>query len=48
VALVAFANHGCFRMTLDDLAARLGIAKGTLYLHYASWEVLLTAVQFAS
>lgn len=43
-ALVAFANHGCFRMTLDDVATRVGIAKGTLYLHYSSREALLTAV----
>ena len=43
-ALGVFADHGCFRMTLDDVATRVGIAKGTLYLHYASREALLTAV----
>ena len=43
-ALAAFTDHGCFRMTLDDVATRVGIAKGTLYLHYASREALLTAV----
>jgi AcrR family transcriptional regulator len=43
-ALAAFANSGCFRMTLDEVATRVGIAKGTLYLHYASREALLTAV----
>ena len=43
-ALAAFIDHGCFRMTLDDVATRVGIAKGTLYLHYSSREALLTAV----
>lgn len=43
-AVGAFAEHGCFRMTLDDVAQRVGIAKGTLYLHFPSREALLSAV----
>ena len=43
-AFAAFAENGCFRMTLDDVAQRVGIAKGTLYLHYSSREGLLRAV----
>ncbi len=43
-SFAAFAKHGCFRMTLDDVARRVGIAKGTLYLHYSSREALLGAV----
>ena len=43
-SLAAFTRHGCFRMTLDDVAQRVGIAKGTLYLHYPSREALLSAV----
>ena len=31
-------------MTLEDVAQRVGIAKGTLYLHYPSREALLSAV----
>ncbi len=43
-ALAAFAERGCFAMSLDDVAQRVGIAKGTIYLHYASREALLSAV----
>ena len=43
-AFAAFAKNGCFRMNLDDVAQRVGVAKGTLYLHYSSREALLSAV----
>ena len=43
-ALAAFAERGCFAMSLDDVAQRVGIAKGTIYLHYSSREALLSAL----
>jgi len=43
-SLAAFSEEGCFRMTLDQVAQRVGIAKGTIYLHYPSRETLFTAV----
>lgn len=41
-ALSVFSTHGCFNTTLDEIARRVGVAKGTLYLHYPSVEALLT------
>src|SRR6266436_1564863 len=46
-----FFNHGFRSVTMDDLAAELGISKKTLYAHFASKTVLLEAVladKFAS
>ena len=38
------ATEGYVAMTMDDLAARLGIATGTLYQHFASKEELAIGV----
>jgi AcrR family transcriptional regulator len=46
-----FFNHGFRSVTMDDLAAELGISKKTLYAHFASKTALLEAVlanKFAS
>jgi AcrR family transcriptional regulator len=46
-----FFNHGFRSVTMDDLAAELGISKKTLYAHFASKSALLEAVltdKFAS
>src|SRR6266436_5920479 len=46
-----FFSHGFRSVTMDDLAAELGISKKTLYAHFASKTVLLEAVladKFAS
>lgn len=32
------ARHGFKKMTIDDLAAEVGIGKGSVYLHFASKE----------
>jgi AcrR family transcriptional regulator len=39
-----FFNHGFRSVTMDDLAAELGISKKTLYAHFTSKTVLLEAV----
>lgn len=42
-ALARFAELGCLGMNLDAVSASVGIARGTLYLHYGSREALLSA-----
>ncbi|MGH8095577.1 MAG: TetR/AcrR family transcriptional regulator [Chthoniobacterales bacterium] len=44
VARGHFLNHGFRTVTMDDLAAELGMSKKTLYLHFPSKEALLEAV----
>jgi AcrR family transcriptional regulator len=39
-ALLTFAEHGFEAARLDDVAARAGVAKGTLYLYFPSKEAL--------
>src|SRR5436190_13918413 len=39
-----FLAHGFRGVTMDDLAAELGMSKKTLYAHFASKAVLLEAV----
>lgn len=39
-ALQTFAEHGFEAARLDDVAARAGVAKGTLYLYFSSKEAL--------
>jgi AcrR family transcriptional regulator len=39
-ALFTFAEHGFEAARLDDVAARVGVAKGTLYLYFQSKEAL--------
>jgi len=41
--LASFNEHGCFETTLDQVAADVGIGKGTLYRHYSSREDLFEA-----
>ncbi len=43
-ALDVFATKGFSAAKLDDIAARAGISKGTLYLYFASKEELLKEV----
>jgi AcrR family transcriptional regulator len=43
-ALASFAEHGFAATRLDDVAARAGVTKGTLYLYFDSKEDLFKAV----
>ncbi len=43
-ALDVFAEKGFAAARLDEIAARAGVSKGTLYLYFASKEELLKAV----
>jgi AcrR family transcriptional regulator len=43
-ALATFAEQGFAAARLDDVAARAGVAKGTLYLYFASKEALFEAL----
>src|SRR6516164_11461265 len=43
-ALAAFAERGFAATRLDDVAARAGITKGTLYLYFRNKEDLFKAV----
>ncbi|HEY0602793.1 MAG TPA: TetR/AcrR family transcriptional regulator [Herpetosiphonaceae bacterium] len=39
-----FTERGYYDASIDEIAARAGIAKGTVYLHFASKEDLLVAL----
>jgi TetR/AcrR family transcriptional regulator, fatty acid metabolism regulator protein len=39
-----FLEKGSYDASIDDIAARVGIAKGTVYLHFASKEDLVFAL----
>ncbi|HEY1012508.1 MAG TPA: helix-turn-helix domain-containing protein, partial [Herpetosiphonaceae bacterium] len=39
-----FADKGYHDASIDEIAARVGVAKGTVYLHFASKEELLVAL----
>jgi AcrR family transcriptional regulator len=43
-ALSVFAAHGFEAARLDDMAARAGVAKGTLYLYFRDKEALFEAL----
>ena len=43
-ALALFVDKGFAATRLDDIAARAGVSKGTLYLYFASKEALFKAV----
>jgi AcrR family transcriptional regulator len=43
-ALSEFAQHGFEAARLDDVAARAGVAKGTLYLYFRDKEALFEAL----
>jgi len=45
-AALAFADRGFDEVTVDDLCAAAGIAKGTFYFHFPSKEALLVALFF--
>lgn len=46
-AFELFAERGFPRVSLDDIAARAGVTKGSLYWHFASkQEVILAACQY--
>lgn len=44
VAQEVFADQGYYHASIDEIAARAGIAKGTVYLHFASKDDLLGAL----
>jgi AcrR family transcriptional regulator len=43
-ALTVFASHGFAAARLEDVAARAGVAKGTLYLYFRDKEALFEAL----
>lgn len=43
-ALTVFAEHGYEAARLDDMAAKAGVAKGTLYLYFKDKEALFEAL----
>jgi AcrR family transcriptional regulator len=43
-ALMVFAEHGFEAARLDEVAARAGVAKGTLYLYFKDKEALFEAL----
>src|SRR5919205_4147296 len=43
-ALEVFSEKGFADARLDDVAARAGVAKGTIYLYFASKEALFEAL----
>jgi len=43
-ALAVFAEKGFAAARLDDIAARAGVSKGTIYLYYSSKEEILRAL----
>lgn len=43
VAADLLAERGYYEMSLDEIAARVGISKGTIYSHFASKEDLVVA-----
>lgn len=47
-ALEVFSSKGYFRSTMDDIAKKLGVSKGALYLYFKSKEDLLKEIQASS
>jgi TetR/AcrR family fatty acid metabolism transcriptional regulator len=43
-AEAVLAEKGYYEMSMDEIAARVGIAKGTIYLHFPSKEDLFVAL----
>ena len=41
--LETFSARGCFSTSVDEISRSVGIAKGTVYLHYSSREALFRA-----
>jgi AcrR family transcriptional regulator len=44
LARIAFFNRGYSAVTMDDLAAELGMSKKTLYLHFTSKDAILRTI----
>lgn len=44
VAEEAFAEKGYHETSIDEIAAQVGVAKGTVYLHFPSKEALIVAI----
>jgi TetR/AcrR family transcriptional regulator, fatty acid metabolism regulator protein len=44
VAREVFLEKGYHESSIDEIAARVGVAKGTIYLHFASKEALVIAI----
>ena len=47
-AMEVFSSKGYFRSTMDDVAKKLGVSKGALYLYFKSKEDLLREIQASS
>ena len=47
-ALQVFSSEGYYRSTMDDIAKKLGVSKGALYLYFKSKEDLLREIQASS
>lgn len=47
-ALRVFARLGPDAPTIDDVTAEAGVARGSFYNHFASWDALLVAVATAA
>jgi len=43
-ALEVVAEKGCHEASIDEIAERAGIAKGTIYLYFRSKDSLLSAL----
>ena len=43
-AIDVASRRGCARLTIDEVAAQAGVAKGTVYLHYAGKDAILLAI----
>ncbi len=43
-AMALFEEHGYSATTVDDIASRAGVAKGSVYWHFKSKEGLLLAI----
>lgn len=43
-AMDVIAERGCDRMTIDDVAKRIGVTKGAVYWYFSSKEDLIAAV----
>lgn len=47
-ALEVFSSKGYYRSTMDDIARKLGVSKGAIYLYFKSKEDLLREIQASS
>jgi AcrR family transcriptional regulator len=47
-AMIEFSRLGAGAVTMEKIASRAGVTKGTLYLYYASKRALLEAARAAA